>query len=511
MAVISDPHLTTVPNTVPNTAQEACLDWALAALGARRPDVVVVAGDVTAAGAPEAALVLRRRLEQSGLPWLITPGNSDLRQPRHHAVLRHNLAGPSLADYPPCRVLLLDSSTGVLTPEARGALTGAAGGLEGRALVLVTHLPPELLAPESRQWLQAWAEQARPSLIVAGHTHRDQQLDFAGVPMQVVRGLDPDKAIGGPPAVAMLELEDGKWRRGELTFPGGSAAQWLPAERQELAGLLGLGCSRDAPGALLRAAAGGVGRVELRAMKAAAAPDALQESLLRWREAGGHWLSWHMPDVPWRDGAAPPNEVSDWQDLLRLGLECDLQALTLHVPRVPVGMLEPGTADWDALADTFCRLLEPVVRRGIPVAIENMHMTAHEAPDQSRRYGYLPAECLAWVEELRSRLGHAAVGMLLDIGHARNNAPYSEQFTLGAWYAMVGRHTVAYHLHQVVSRDGKMANHQPFTGLYGPLISCESFLWAWRTRQLNHAPVFLEITDAQGQLDSLRVFRDFLQ
>lgn len=156
-------------------------------------------------------------------------------------------------------------------------------------------------------------------------------------------------------------------------------------------------------------------------------------------------------------------------------------------------------------------MLAPAVAAGVRVNIENMHMTARDAPDASRRYGYLPVECLAWVGELQSRLGEEAVRMLLDLGHARNNEPFSSEFTLGAWYALVGRRTGGYHLHQVVSTDGWMANHQPITDLHGPLISFSSFLWGWRSGQLNHAPVFIEVPGAEGQVASLETFRRALR
>jgi hypothetical protein len=169
--------------------------------------------------------------------------------------------------------------------------------------------------------------------------------------------------------------------------------------------------------------------------------------------------------------------------------------------------MQPGSPAWCSLSDAFCRLTAPAVAQGVVVAVENMHMAARETPDDSRRYGYLPAECLAWVEELRLRLGHGSVGMLLDLGHARNNDPFASEFILGVWYALVGRQVAGYHLHQVVETSQGMMNHQPVRDLHGPLISYSSFLWAWRAGQLNHAPAFIEVPDPEGQRDSLHTLR----
>jgi hypothetical protein len=506
MAVMADNHLPVMTGTT----QEACLDWALTTLAARSPDLLVVAGDVTAAGALAAATAFRHKLDCCGLPYLITPGNSDLRNPSQRSAVLRALATAQVADYRHVRVVLLDTCEGQVAKETRLALEETGRSVGDRALVVVTHIPPEMLAPESRRWCESWIEQARPSLIVAAHSHRDRQYRWNGAPVQVVRGLDPDKAIGGPPAVAIFELSEGAWTRTDLSFPGGTVDDWSPAEREECGALLGLGCSRDAPGGLLRAAAEGVPCVELRARDAVADPAALGEALTTWRAAGGRYLSWHMPDVPWPEDESAPTSVATWPELLCLGLQSDVQALTVHVPRAPVKLMQPGSQAWRSLADAYCRLLEPAAARGVRITIENMHMAAGEAPDNSRRYGYLPAECLAWIEELRSRLGREAVGMLLDLGHARNNDPFAAEFTLGAWYALVGREAAGYHLHQVITQGGRMSNHQPVTDLHGPLISFSSFLWAWHTGQLNHAPVFVEVPGAEGQQASLHTLRRML-
>lgn len=507
MALMADNHLPSVSGT----AQEACLDWALEALRTRRPDLLVVAGDVTAAGSPEAATTFRSKLDRSGLSYLITPGNSDLRNPPQRSTVLAALETASVLDHRECRVVLVDTAEGGVTPEARLALTQADHGLGDRALVVVTHCPPESLVPESRQWFEAWAQQVRPSLVLAAHTHRDRQCHWAGTTLHVVRGVDPDKAIGGPPALVMFELQEGAWRRSDLCFPDGTADGWSSAESEDFGAMLGLACSRDVCGGLLRAAAEKVPCMELRAKAAAAELEGLCDALEAWRASDGRYLSWHMPDVPWTEDGAPSDELATWRDLLRLGLERGLQALTVHVPRAPVRLMQPDSPTWRSLGDLYCRLLEPAVARGVLVHVENMHMTARDAPDDSRRYGYLPEECLAWVDELRSQLGRETVRMLLDLGHARNNDPFASEFTLGAWYALVGQHTGGYHLHQVVSSDGGMKNHQPVTDLHGPLVSFSSFLWAWHAGQLNHAPVFIEVPDAEGQRVSLQTFRRMLK
>lgn len=503
LAVIADTHLPAVAGT----AQETCLDWALATLAAAPPDLLAVAGDLTAAGSLAAATAWRETLARYGLPTLLTPGNSDRRDPVSQASVLRVLATPSIFDHPACRVSVLDTSTGAVSVAAHSALCAAGEGLGERALVVVTHLPPEYLEPESRARFEAWVRRARPALIVAAHSHRDREYCWAGAPVHTVRGLDPDKAIGGPPAVALFTLHEGEWQRRELGCPAGEVAGWSAAARGECGALLGLACSGEAVAGLRRATAERVACVELRACQAQANREALAVALKKWRQSGGRYLSWHMPEVPWREGAVPDGELAQWRELLQWGLDCGVQALTVHAPCVPVGSLQPEAKAWRDLATLYCHLLEPAVARGVRIGIENMHMRPGEAVDETRRYGYLPDECLTWIDQLRAHLGTEAVGMLLDLGHARNNAPFAGEFTLGAWYALVGRQTVGYHLHQVVSVNNELRNHQPLTSLYGPLIALGSFFWAWHTGQLNHAPIFIEVTDPEGQRASLHTLR----
>ena len=59
IAVIADTHLASVPDT----AQEAALAFALKKLQSNKPDVVLVLGDVTAAGNIESAERARTMLD----------------------------------------------------------------------------------------------------------------------------------------------------------------------------------------------------------------------------------------------------------------------------------------------------------------------------------------------------------------------------------------------------------------------------------------------------------------
>ena len=171
--------------------------------------------------------------------------------------------------------------------------------------------------------------------------------------------------------------------------------------------------------------------------------------------------------------------------------------------------MRPGSGMWVSLAVDFLNLLEGPIARGTVIGVENLHMNAGESADDSRGFGYLPGECHEWVKSLRRASGYGHIGIHLDIGHARNNAPFSKKCSVGQWYALIGRDTVGYHLHQVTLIDGMMRNHYPIMDVYGPLISLSSFFWGWKTGCLCHAPMYLEIRsdNFEDTVDSLQYIR----
>ena len=62
---------------------------------------------------------------------------------------------------------------------------------------------PEQLAALLRRFL------GKPfDYLNVGHSHLDDEVRLGATTFHTVRGLDPDKAMGGPPALAIFELTD---------------------------------------------------------------------------------------------------------------------------------------------------------------------------------------------------------------------------------------------------------------------------------------------------------------
>lgn len=488
IAILADLHLPSAAGT----AQEAALDWALECLRAEAPDVVVFGGDITASGTAVAARRAREKVEACGIPFRMAAGNSDRRTPEEWAAVRDLLTVADDFSNNDCLIHVVETTEETLSQAARDALVRSSRSAGDRHMVIISHFGPASLRAGDREWLETFLAGQRSKLLIAGHTHRDHGSEDQSV--HTVRGLDPDKAIGGPPAIAAFRLEDGEWSRSEIPFPGGRIKSWTAEERRGFLERLGFSCMSETLDGLGEAAAMGVRTLEVRAYDTLKTDRRrLLAAVERWREAGGTTLSFHMPSLKWEDGNVTAASIAEWEASNVLALAIGADRLTIHVPQAPVAEMRPEEPAWRAISEHHCELLDPVLERGMVVSVENLHMRAGEPSDDSRRFGCLPDECLTWIRHLRNATGSANIGFHLDLGHARNNPPFSKRLPLGEWYALTGREISGYHLHQVRDTPDGLKNHNPLDSLFGPLISLNSFLWAWQRGQIAHAPLFLEI------------------
>ncbi|MBR0057104.1 MAG: TIM barrel protein, partial [Kiritimatiellae bacterium] len=223
--------------------------------------------------------------------------------------------------------------------------------------------------------------------------------------------------------------------------------------------------------------------------------DALRAKVREWRASGGRVLSLHLSELSFAGGAA--HGVRRLCDDCRDALELCCDRVTLHVPKIPASDYD---VSGEGMRHAYAEALAPLAGTGIAIGVENMHVTAADRADwNNRRFGYTPEECKRQVSLLREIPG-LRVGFHLDIGHARNNAPFSTQFPVGAWYEQLGAEVNGMHIHQVErNSDGSFRNHRPLRGFFEPLISLASLVMARQRGILPRAPMFLEIRDGLGQ------------
>ena len=452
IAILADLHLTRFPRT----AQYKALAYARERILRKKPDVLVCLGDMTAVGDAEAAAAFREAFRDLPLKRLFLPGNADLRRGEDNPAVAL-LSEGKLIEEDGFRLLGLDTSEKTLSREDRELLARA----DGRTLVFMHH-PPEEVA--------GWDRRAESCMaVIYGHRHF-----FLREGNRIsVNALDPDKAMGGPPEITWIALDGKDVKVTRETLPG-----YGPEGIEDKAGI-----SCFSTEAVLWAAENRVPSIELRPGSVSWERPALPEAVARWRERGGKYLSLHMPDY----GAGCDEAALD--EAIAFAGMIGVDGATFHVPKLSVGEMK---TEWNAisawLAGKIGRLPPETT-----VGIENLHMTPAERPDDARRFGYTPEECVAYADGMARRCGERRVGILLDVGHARYNGIYAEEYPVGVWYALCGERIVAYHLHQVAYKDGELFNHNPIESVYGPLISYCGFSWCWNDGILPKRPAFAEI------------------
>ncbi len=498
IAVFADLHLPDEETTV----KETVLDWALAEAKKLRVSGILCLGDMTAFGTLPAARRLGEKLRESGLPFWFTPGNAELRQGNDLAELARLIGAAT----PPDELLLLDTPKGKLDPASRTKLETLLSEHSARNLLAAAHHPLKPLPEADRALIEQAIECGIIGQFIAGHAHFDHSVKN----YDIVRGLDPDKAIGGPPGFAVFQCAKpgAAWRRKNIDFTAADAASWPAGERAELLGCLGIS-GMEAPFETLQFAIDErIAVFELRYRNFSGEEEkTLRELLTQWRGAGGRILSLHLPELRWRDGGIAGREELDRavETAIRLGCE----RVTFHVPAVSLREF-CVPACYRRMREETVAALGPLAAAGVAIGIENMHIKPGEKNNADRGFGYTIGECREWVLVLKKELGEHAVEFHFDLGHARNNPPFSSMQPVSTWYALLGEWINGCHLHQVTTlANGEMDNHNPITAPFEPLISLASLFLAWRTGRIGHVPLILEIRHGGGP-DSWRTLRNYL-
>lgn len=504
IAVLADSHLPDADDTV----KERVFDWALAQLAALQPDLLIAAGDLTAMGSIAASHRVREKLNATGIPLLITPGNAEYRNPAETAAVLRILHTSQQVHLSGVLVVGLDNGTGALSHESREILAQCESNKVPH-LLLAMHLPQEDMCGDDRAMIERLMADGVVECLVCGHSHRDRCYSHTECVCHEVRGLDPDKAIGGPPAFILFRQDTSlnAWQREDVVCLEGCPTQWAEKTRQAFLSLLGVSCMEDTLEGLALATSHGIPCVEIRFEPSRGLDiSTLKHAIWDWRAQGGKTLSMHFPDLSWDAAAQKVIGLDELEAACDLVAALGVNTITWHVPRASVSEVCNNTHTQNALLTAADSIIKQLRIFQCRVAIENLHMNPWEKADDARGFGYTPEECRFWLEALRRVSGYDQIGLLLDVGHARNNAPYSSMYNLSQWYALLGNQIYGYHLHQV---GGDAGNHQPITSLYGPLISFSAFFMAWEQEQINHAPMFLEVRNTSF-MPTFQYVRDFV-
>ncbi len=455
-----------------NAMQYDVLKWAVEDILCKKPDCIAFAGDVTCDGNEEVYEYFVAYMKKTGIPFLFIPGNSDLRDVNSKQRLQ-SYSSEFKNVIKGITVYAVNDSNKIIDSEVCEKIALA----EENSIVFMHH-PPE-------NCLSQAAISKRGLVFFYGHLHRFEAYDnFVSLP-----ALDPDKSIGESPCMIYYETETKEIEKS--CYPSE-----LPAD---LPDYFGISCYNSLK-QIRFAADNKLKFLELRPDCVNISFDELSNAIDIWRKICGENLSIHLPDVGFSDGKVVfSNGFDEAVSVVKL-LKAD--RVTLHVPDISVGVAKKP------VLEEICKLTAAklnVIEHNIVVGIENMHMTPVEKPDEHRRFGYTPEECISFMKLMSAYCKHKT-GINFDIGHARNNAPFSQKYQIGTWMSMVGKYIVGYHLHQVTQSEGRFCNHMPITSVYGNLISFASFFKNWEKCKINKAPVIFEMRPEGAYEITLKVF-----
>jgi predicted phosphodiesterase len=476
IAFFGDVHLPVFKETLPYKV----LDWAMQDIQ-KKADCAIFVGDATCDGNEQTYLYFLGKMQSVHLPFLFIPGNSDLRDVRSKEKIKI-LSSPCENQVGEVCVYAVNDSDGEISEETYADIENA-----GEKDVVFMHHPISCLKKEHSKRMSLWRETHSTTKLFFGHLHRSkiEGFDYS------LQALDPDKSIGEPPCITYYDTRTGGVEKSYFSAP-------LP---NDLSLYLGISCylpNRDIPIAIKHR----LRYLELRPNCLQTGEEELLALLEEWRKNGGETLSVHLPDLGYKNGEVWMN--GDLDKLLAFAEKANADRLVQHVPALSIREAERDKAMLEKIAEYLGNKLNSCLKT-FTIGVENMHMKQGEKADGNRGFGYLPEECLLFKNILASHY-KGKVGINFDIGHARNNPPYSQTYQIGSWLALVGKEAVSYHLHQVRNGANGFENHTAITSLYGDLISFASFFRLWSDGEIAKAPVILEIREENGYERTLEAF-----
>ncbi len=470
-----------------SAVQYEVMEWAISDVLKKQPDAVLFVGDITADGNETAYDLFVEKMQETGIPFLYIPGNSDLRNDDTKDVI-YQKSSPCRTNFEDVSVFAINDSDDVVSEEQLKILSEAT-----EKSIVFMHQPIYSHNKETVQRLTKWREAHPETKLFYGHLH----YSFSEKNAVSLQAMDPDKAIGENPCITYYDTKTDEIRKSYFFCP-------VPADIYDY---FGISCY-DALTHLAYAAEKKLPCVELRPGCIHVPAEKLKQAVDTWRTAGGKSLSIHMSnDVGIRNGVI--TGADDYPALIELVKMLKADKITQHVPAISVKETKENPAALDAICEMIAEQTNGVPHDLI-IGVENMHMTAKETADDTRRFGYIPDECLLFMQKVSEKSRHK-VGIHFDIGHARNNAPFSQKYPVGSWLAKLGKYIVGYHMHQVTYDDNKFENHMPITDIYGKLISYASFFHDWTKGTITKAPVVFEMRPDNAYEQTLNTFERYRQ
>ncbi len=479
ICLLSDLHLTFYKTSI----QYDAFRFALDSIEREKAELVLVAGDFTSDGNVFAAKRFVKRMSELAVPAFFIAGDADHRTPKNISYI-NDLVSPCKNTVNGQTVLLLHDVTGHIPPEDFDTLEKAQAGD-----IIVLHHPPEQLLDDSRTRFNNWRAKHKENHVFFGHMHRALEDAYT----HCLQALDPDTASGENPAVTYFDTETGAITKDYYFCPP-------PSDLSRYLGIAAYHPLED----IAYAAEHRIPSIEL--MKNAAEYDktALLTAVSTWRKAGGKNLCLHAPEV-WVDHGIKLDETA-WETFIGLAMYLGVDRVTLHVPNVQLEVILKNRNLLDTIAEVLTKRFAMLPDRCV-IGIENLCMSNADRAETSRRFGYLPEECVEFMKHLQNKCPRK-IGICLDIGHVCNNGSFSFRSPLGTWYGELGKYVIAYHIHEIDLSGSENSAYLPFTELYGSPISLASFFRCQNVGILNKAPIILNIREKDAYQTTVKLFEN---
>ncbi len=458
------------------------LEWAIADIERKNPDCIACVGDVTCDGNVDVYKWFLERMESINIPFLFIPGNSDLRCKESFNEIK-GICSKCENDFGDVKIFAVNDCDGSVSDDQFELIEKA----DEKSIVFMHH-PITCLSSQNRDKMLDWQNRHKNSMLFYGHLH----ITKTEINSIALQAMDPDKAIGECPCISYYDTETKKFRRAYYFSP-------VPRDFNEY---FGVSCYHITDH-INFCIENGLKNLELRPNCIGVNKTELADLIARWRQSGGENLCIHLSDVVYKDSVITSSNIDEF---IELANSLNADRLTQHVPCVSVGAIKAEPIILEKICDYLAEKFNAIDHK-VEIGVENMHMTPNEAADDTRRFGYIPEECLEFMHLLGSKCAHK-VGINFDIGHARNNRPYSQKYQISTWLSQVGKYIIGYHLHQVTHTDGKFENHMPITDIYGELISYASLFKNWSKGKINKAPIIFEMRPQGAYEITLKTFKE---
>ena len=467
-----------------NALQYDVLKWAISDITLKNPDCIVFAGDVTCDGNIDVYNFFIERMKSLKIPFLFIPGNSDLRCQESYGKIKKTCSACE-NNFGDIKIFAVNDSDGNISDEQFELIHKA-----DKYSIVFMHHPIKSLSSESCEKMSAWRKHHKDTMLFYGHLH-ETKIENNSISLQA---MDPDKAIGECPCITYYCTDTKQLHQEYYSSP-------VPKNFNKY---FGVSCY-DTIGHINFCTENSLNNLELRPNCIFANQTELSDCIAMGRKNGGENLCIHLPDVVYSDGKAETKNIDQFIELANL-LHAD--RLTQHVPCVSVGVVKANPLVLENICNYLAKKFNAIDHK-VVIGVENMHITETENADDTRRFGYTPEECIEFMKALDSTCNHK-VGINFDIGHARNNVPFSQKYQISTWLSQIGKYAVGYHIHQVTLSDGKFNNHMPITHIYGKLINFASFFKYWTLNKINKAPIIFEMRPQGAYETTLKTFKNHI-